>query len=69
MVTKKYQTLKEWVNKNDKAKKFYKEAVQERQERIQDKLDNSYEMLIESAPEVAVQLLKIILLGIFLYII
>ena len=57
---KKYQTLKEWVNKNDKAKKFYKEAVQERQERIQDKLDNSYEMLIESAPEVAVQLLKII---------
>ena len=56
----KYQTLREWVNKNEKAKKFYKEAVQERQERIQDKLDNSYEMLIESAPEVAVQLLKII---------
>ena len=52
--------MREWVNKNDKAKKFYKEAVQERQERIQDKLDNSYEMLIESAPEVAVQLLKII---------
>ena len=57
---KKYQTLKEWVNKNEEAKKFYKEAVQERQERIQDKLDNSYEILVNSAPEVAVELLKII---------
>ena len=56
----KYQTLRMWVNENEEARKFYKEAVQERQERIQDKLDNSYEMLIESAPEVAVQLLKII---------
>ena len=27
---RKYQTLKEWVNKNEEAKKFYKEAVQER---------------------------------------
>ena len=33
---KKYQTLKEWVNKNEKAKSFYKEAVQERQEKIQE---------------------------------
>ena len=41
-------------------KKFYKEAVQDRQERIQDKLDNSYEILVNSAPEVAVELLKII---------
>ena len=57
---KKYQTLKEWVNKNEKAKLFYKEAVEEREERIQDKLNNSYEILIDSAPEVAVELLKII---------
>ena len=39
---------------------FYKEAVQEREERIQDKLNNSYEILIDSAPEVATELLKII---------
>ena len=57
---KKYQSLKEWVNKNEKAKLFYKEAVQEREERIQDKLNNSYEILIDSAPEVATELLKII---------
>ena len=57
---KKYQTLKEWVNKNEKAKLFYKEAVEEREERIQDKLNNSYEILIDSAPEVATELLKII---------
>jgi len=52
--------LKEWVNKNEKAKLFYKEAVEEREERIQDKLNNSYEILIDSAPEVATELLKII---------
>ena len=57
---KKYQSLKEWVNKNEKAKLFYKEAVEEREERIQDKLNNSYEILIDSAPEVATELLKII---------
>ena len=57
---KKYQTLKEWVNKNEKAKSFYKEAVQERQEKIQDKLDNSYEILINEAPMVALELVKII---------
>ena len=34
----KYQTLKEWVNKNEKVKLFYQEAVEERKERIQDKL-------------------------------
>ena len=52
--------MKEWVNKNEKAKLFYKEAVEEREERIQDKLNNSYEILIDSAPEVATELLKII---------
>ena len=57
---KKYQSLKEWVNKNEKAKLFYKEALEEREERIQDKLNNSYEILIDSAPEVATELLKII---------
>ena len=36
-----------WVNKNDKAEVL--QSSQESQERIQDKLDNSYEMLIESA--------------------
>ena len=57
---KKYQTLKEWVNKNDKAKKFYKEAVQERQEKIQDRLDNAYSILIDEAPTIAKELLKTI---------
>ena len=50
---KKYQTLKEWVNKNEKAKSFYKEAVQETQKKIQDKLDNSYEILINEAPAIS----------------
>ena len=57
---KKYQTLKEWVNKNEKAKKFYKEAVQERQEKIQDNLDNAYSILIDEAPTIAKELLKTI---------
>ena len=56
---KKYQTLKEWVNKNEKAKLLYKEAVEQHEERMQDKLNNSYEILIDSAPEVAIELLKI----------
>jgi P2-related tail formation protein len=56
----KYQTLREWVNKNEKAKKFYKEAVQERQEKIQDNLDNAYSILIDEAPTIAKELLKTI---------
>ena len=56
----KYQTLREWVNTNEKAKKFYKEAVQERQEKIQDNLDNAYSILIDEAPTIAKELLKTI---------
>ena len=57
---RKYQTLREWVNKNEVAKKFYKEAVQERQEKIQDNLDNAYSILIDEAPTIAKELLKTI---------
>ena len=57
---KKYQTLREWVNKNETARKFYKEAVQERQEKIQDRLDNAYSILIDEAPTIAKELLKTI---------
>ena len=56
----KYQTLKEWVNENEVARKFYKEQTKARNEIIQDNLDNSYELLIAEAPTVANELLKII---------
>ena len=56
----KYQTLKEWVNENEVARKFYKEQLKARNEIIQDNLDNSYELLIAEAPTVANELLKII---------
>ena len=56
----KYQTLREWVNENEVARKFYKEAVQERQEKIQDNLDNAYSILIDEAPTIAKELLKTI---------
>ena len=56
----KYQTLKEWVNKNEVARQFYKEQLKARNEIIQDNLDNSYELLIAEAPTVANELLKII---------
>ena len=49
----KYQTLRMWVNENEEARKFYKEAVQERQEKIQDRLDNAYSILIDEAPTIA----------------
>ena len=56
----KYQTLREWVNENEVARKFYKEQLKARNEIIQDNLDNSYELLIAEAPTVANELLKII---------
>ena len=56
----KYQTLRMWVNENEEARKFYKEAVQERQEKIQDRLDNAYSILIDEAPTIAKELLKTI---------
>ena len=56
----KYQTLKEWFNENEVARKFYKEQLKARNEIIQDNLDNSYELLIAEAPTVANELLKII---------
>ena len=56
----KYQTLQEWVNENEVARKFYKEQLKARNEIIQDNLDNSYELLIAEAPTVANELLKII---------
>ena len=45
---------------NEEARKFYKEAVQERQEKIQDRLDNAYSILIDEAPTIAKELLKTI---------
>ena len=57
---KKYQTLKEWVNKNEVAKKFYKDAVQERQEKIQGKLDFAYSLLIDEAPAISKEFIKLI---------
>ena len=56
----KYQTLKEWVNENEIARKFYKEQTQARTEIIQDNLDNAYEILIAEAPTVAKELIKLI---------
>ena len=56
----KYQTLKEWVNENEIARKFYKEQTKARTEIIQDNLDNAYEILIAEAPTVAKELIKLI---------
>ena len=56
----KYQTLREWVNENEVARKFYKEQTQARTEIIQDNLDNAYEILIAEAPTVAKELIKLI---------
>ena len=56
----KYQTLKEWVNENEIARKFYKEQTQARTEIIQDNLDNAYSILIDEAPTIAKELLKTI---------
>ena len=56
----KYQTLKEWVNENEVARKFYKEQTKSRTEIIQDNLDNAYEILIAEAPTVAKELIKLI---------
>ena len=56
----KYQTLKEWVNENEIARKFYKQQTQARTEIIQDNLDNAYEILIAEAPTVAKELIKLI---------
>ena len=47
-----YQTLKEWYDKNLEAKNYYKEHTKLRNERIQDNLDNAYEILIDEAPAI-----------------
>ena len=56
----KYQTLKEWYDKNLEAKNYYKEHTKLRNERIQDNLDNAYEILIDDAPAISKEFIKLI---------
>ena len=56
----KYQTLKEWYDKNLEAKNYYKEHTKLRNEKIQDNLDNAYEILIDEAPAISKEFIKLI---------
>ena len=56
----KYQTLKEWYNENPVANNYLREQTQARNERIQDSLDNSYEILINEAPAISREFIKLI---------
>ena len=56
----KYQTLKEWYNENSEANKFLKEQTKSRTEKIQDNLDNAYEILINEAPTISKEFIKLL---------
>ena len=56
----KYQTLREWYNENPEANRYLRELTQARNEKIQDNLDNAYEILIDEAPAISKEFIKLL---------
>ncbi len=56
----KYQTLREWYNENPEANRYLRELTQARNEKIQDSLDNAYEILIDEAPAISKEFIKLL---------
>jgi hypothetical protein len=56
----KYQTLKEWYNENPEANRYLRQLTQARNEKIQDSLDNAYELLIDEAPAISKEFIKLL---------
>ena len=55
-----FKATKEWYNENPEANKFLKEETRARNEKIQDSLDNAYEILINEAPAISKEFIKLL---------